>query len=48
MVAGGVPLYSAGTVLGHANVATTAKYSHLADQSLLDAVEAGAAKQAAF
>lgn len=48
MVAGGVPLYSVGTVLGHANVATTAKYSHLADQSLLDAVEAGAAKQAAF
>jgi integrase len=43
MCAAGVPLYSVGTVLGHANVSTTAKYAHLSSKSLLEAVEAGAA-----
>ena len=43
MCAAGVPLYSVGTVLGHANVSTTSRYAHLSGTSLLEAVEAGAA-----
>ncbi len=39
----GVDLYTVGKVLGHANVASTARYSHLANDALLAAVEAGAA-----
>lgn len=46
MVNSGVDLYSVGVVLGHANVASTARYSHLANDTLLAAVEAGASKQA--
>lgn len=45
MVQAGVDLYAVGKVLGHANVASTARYSHLADATLRAAVEAGAAKQ---
>lgn len=47
MVNSGVDLFAVGKVLGHANVASTARYSHLANDTLLAAVEAGAAKQAA-
>ena len=45
MVNSGVDLFAVGKVLGHANVASTARYSHLANATLLAAVEAGAAKQ---
>ncbi|MEH3108156.1 MAG: site-specific integrase, partial [Sphingomonas fennica] len=47
MVAAGVDLFAVGKVLGHANVASTARYSHLANDTLLRAVEAGAARLAA-
>jgi len=47
MVNSGVDLFAVGKVLGHANVASTARYSHLQQATLLAAVEAGAAKQAA-
>ncbi len=47
MVNSGVDLFAVGKVLGHANVASTARYSHLNNSTLLAAVEAGAAKQAA-
>ena len=46
MVNSGVDLFAVGKVLGHANVASTARYSHLANETLLAAVEAGAARQA--
>ena len=46
MVNSGVDLFAVGKVLGHANVASTARYSHLASDTLLTAAEAGAAKQA--
>lgn len=46
MVNSGVDLFAVGKVLGHANVASSARYSHLANDTLLAAVEAGAAKQA--
>lgn len=45
LVAAGIDLYAVGKILGHANVASTARYSHLANSTLLAAVEAGAAKQ---
>jgi integrase len=45
MVNSGVDLFAVGKVLGHANVASSARYSHLAQDTLLAAVEAGAAKQ---
>lgn len=45
MVNSGIDLFAVGKVLGHANVASTARYSHLANDTLLAAVEAGAAKQ---
>ncbi|MCU6453929.1 site-specific integrase [Sphingomonas sp. A2-49] len=47
MVNSGVDLFAVGKVLGHANVASSARYSHLAQDTLLAAVEAGAAKQQA-
>ncbi|WP_372707837.1 tyrosine-type recombinase/integrase, partial [Brevundimonas sp.] len=47
MVNSGVDLFAVGKVLGHANVASSARYSHLNNSTLLAAVEAGAAKQAA-
>jgi integrase len=46
MVNSGIDLFAVGKVLGHANVASTARYSHLANATLLAAVEAGAAQQA--
>jgi len=46
MVDSGVDLFAVGKVLGHANVASTARDSHLANNALLAAAEAGAAKQA--
>ena len=48
MVNAGVDLFAVGKVLGHANYQSTQRYSHLADSTLLKAVEAGALKQAAF
>ena len=45
MVNSGVDLFAVGRVLGHANVASTSRYAHLNNTTLLAAVEAGAAKQ---
>ncbi len=45
MVNSGVDLFAVGRVLGHASVQSTQRYSHLANSTLLAAVEAGAAKQ---
>ncbi|MFN3878055.1 MAG: tyrosine-type recombinase/integrase [Brevundimonas sp.] len=45
LVNAGVDLYTVGKVLGHANVSSSARYSHLANSTLLAAIEAGAAKQ---
>ncbi len=44
MINAGIDLYAVGKVLGHANHASTLRYSHLANDTLLAAVEAGAAK----
>lgn len=44
MINAGIDLYAVGKVLGHANHASTLRYSHLANSTLLAAVEAGAAK----
>lgn len=46
-VAAGVDLFAVGKVLGHASVQSTQRYSHLANDTLLAAVEASAAKQIA-
>lgn len=43
MVAAGVSLYAVGKILGHSSVVSTERYSHLANDTLLAAVEAGAA-----
>jgi len=48
MVNSGVDLFAVGKVLGHANYQSTQRYAHLANDTLLKAVEAGAAKQSAF
>lgn len=48
MVNSGVDLFVVGKVLGHANYQSTQRYAHLANDTLLKAVEAGAAKQSAF
>lgn len=45
MVAAGIDIYAVGKVLGHASVQSTQRYAHLANDTLLAAVEAGAAKQ---
>ncbi len=45
MISSGVPIYTVGQVLGHASVSSTARYSHVGNLDLLNAVEAGAAKQ---
>ncbi len=45
MAGAGIDLFAIGKVLGHANVASTARYAHLQNSTLLAAVEAGAAKQ---
>lgn len=47
MVNSGVDLFAVGKVLGHASYQSTQRYSHLAQDTLMKAVEAGAAKQAA-
>nr|WP_281244372.1 site-specific integrase [Sphingomonas rubra] len=47
MVNSGVDLFAVGKVLGHASVQSTQRYSHLANSTLLAAVEAGAKKQTA-
>lgn len=46
MVSAGVDLFAVGRVLGHASHASTLRYSHLAQDTLLAAVEAGAKRQA--
>ena len=45
MVNNGVDLFAVGKVLGHASYQSTQRYAHLANDTLLAAVEAGAAKQ---
>lgn len=45
MINGGIDLYAVGRILGHADHQSTMRYSHLANDTLLAAVEAGAAKQ---
>jgi len=44
MANSGVDLYAIGKILGHADHQSTMRYSHLANDTLLAAVEAGAAK----
>jgi site-specific recombinase XerD len=44
MINAGVNLYAVGKVLGHADHKSTMRYSHLTNETLLAAVEAGAAK----
>lgn len=44
MAAAGVDLYTIGKVLGHADYKSTMRYSHLANDQLLEAVEAGSGK----
>jgi integrase len=44
MINAGIDLFAVGKVLGHANHASTMRYSHLTNDTLLAAVEAGAAK----
>jgi site-specific recombinase XerD len=46
MVNSGVDIFTVGKVLGHASVQSTQRYSHLSNETLLAAVEKGAAKQA--
>ncbi len=43
MINGGVDLFTVGRILGHADHQSTMRYSHLANDTLLAAVEAGAA-----
>lgn len=45
MANSGVDLFTIGKVLGHASYQSTQRYSHLANDTLLAAVEAGAKKQ---
>lgn len=46
MINAGTSLFTVGRILGHApsSIAVTARYSHLANDTLLAAVEADAAK----
>ena len=44
MINSGIDLFAVGKVLGHADHKSTMRYSHLANDTLLAAVEAGAAK----
>lgn len=46
MINAGIDLYAVGKVLGHADHKSTMRYSRLANDTLLAAVEAGAAKMA--
>ena len=43
MINGGVDLFTVGRILGHADHQSTMRYSHLANDTLMAAVEAGAA-----
>lgn len=43
MINAGTDLYAVGRVLGHADHKSTMRYSHLANETLMRAVEAGAA-----
>ena len=47
MVQAGIDLYAVGKILGHADYKSTMRYSHLANETLLSAVEAGASKLSA-
>lgn len=47
MVNSGVDLFAVGKVLGHASYQSTQRYSHLANDTLMKAVEAAASKQGA-
>lgn len=44
MINAGIDLFAVGRILGHADHQSTMRYSHLANDTLLAAVEAGAAK----
>ena len=44
MINAGVYLFAVGRVLGHTDHKSTMRYSHLANDTLMKAVEAGAAK----
>lgn len=44
MINAGIDLFAVGKVLGHADHQSTMRYAHLANDTLLAAVEAGAAK----
>jgi integrase len=44
MVAAGIDLYAVGKILGHADYKSTQRYAHLGSDTLLAAVEAGAAR----
>lgn len=46
MVSAGIDIYVVGKVLGHASVASTARYSHVHAPAMVRAVEAGAAELA--
>jgi site-specific recombinase XerD len=47
MINSGMDLFAVGKVLGHADYKSTMRYSHLANETLLSAVEAGASKLSA-
>ncbi|NCU10713.1 MAG: site-specific integrase [Sphingomonadaceae bacterium] len=44
MVNAGIDIYAVGRILGHKSIVSSQRYSHLANDTLLAAVEAGAAK----
>lgn len=44
MINGGIDLFAVGRILGHADHQSTMRYSHLANDTLMKAVEAGAMK----
>jgi integrase len=46
MINAGIDLFAVGRILGHADHQSTMRYSHLANETLMQAVEAGAAKMA--
>ena len=47
MINSGVDLFAVGKVLGHADYKSTMRYYHLANETLLSAIEAGASKLSA-
>ena len=48
MINAGVDLFAVGKILGHADHQSTMRYSHLANDTLMKAVEAGAARMSGF